>query len=393
MILDDYRQFGGRNCDTAGLRNLLDYHGVVSPVTGKPFTEAMILGIAGGIGGGYFLFQFGGHANAALGTRHLWESPKKFVEGACKRLGVKVTCKETAGSKTAAAHLNAALANGHPAMAAVDAQKFSYEPEGYMYHAVVVYGVDEAQDRVWLSDRAAQPLTVTLSELAEARGRVKSAKNRLVTIEAPKGAIHLESAVHDGIRVCCESFLKPRGSNFGLTAIGKWAEAVNNGKDKRGWPNIFRPDRQFYETQKWCFGFIETYNTPGSGYRTMYAEFLENAAEILGKRALRDAAEQYRALGKQWTRTAEALLPDSVPLFKQTKGLMRKRREGFAKDGAKASLKPSQALAELRAEATKSYPIKEPAMRELLAGLATETTALYKGEKAAIEFLKNSCTQ
>ena len=58
MILSNYQQFGGQHPETAGYKNILAYQGVKAPHTGKPFSEAMLLGIGGGLGAGYILWEF-----------------------------------------------------------------------------------------------------------------------------------------------------------------------------------------------------------------------------------------------------------------------------------------------------------------------------------------------
>ena len=43
---------GGRHAEIAALANLLAEQGTLAPHTRRPYTEAMLLGIGGGIGGG-----------------------------------------------------------------------------------------------------------------------------------------------------------------------------------------------------------------------------------------------------------------------------------------------------------------------------------------------------
>lgn len=48
-----YRQFGGVHPETAALANVLAANQIVAPHTGRPFSEAMLFGISGGLGMGY----------------------------------------------------------------------------------------------------------------------------------------------------------------------------------------------------------------------------------------------------------------------------------------------------------------------------------------------------
>ena len=56
-----YRLRGGVHPETATIANVLANQGVVSGLTGQPLTEAAILGIGGGLGAGYILWEFKSH--------------------------------------------------------------------------------------------------------------------------------------------------------------------------------------------------------------------------------------------------------------------------------------------------------------------------------------------
>lgn len=64
----------------------------------------------------------------------------------------------------------------------------------------------------------------------------------------------------------------------------------------------------------------------------MYAAFLDEAAELLGRGELGRVAESYRGLGKAWSEFAEFLLPKP---FAETKKAMAKLAAGDATQIAK----------------------------------------------------------
>jgi len=57
------------------LRALLAHAGVRNPQTGAPFSEAMVFGLAGGIGAGMFAFHYAKEnvSTFYLAGRHLWQ--------------------------------------------------------------------------------------------------------------------------------------------------------------------------------------------------------------------------------------------------------------------------------------------------------------------------------
>ena len=56
----NYNQFEGLHWETGTVRNYYDFCGVKAPHTGKPYTEALLMGISGGAVMGYFVFAYQG---------------------------------------------------------------------------------------------------------------------------------------------------------------------------------------------------------------------------------------------------------------------------------------------------------------------------------------------
>lgn len=99
MLISSYKHLGGKHPETATIRNALAALGVKAPHTGKPFTEEMLLGIGGGLGFGYILWEFKKYESAilAMAFQNKWHYPVKFTSNLCERLGIKPVFKETAG--------------------------------------------------------------------------------------------------------------------------------------------------------------------------------------------------------------------------------------------------------------------------------------------------------
>ena len=69
--LPKYKHFDGRHWETRTVQNYFAYNGVKAPHTGKPYTEAMLIGISGGVLMGYFSFAYKGYdPHVALLTRN-----------------------------------------------------------------------------------------------------------------------------------------------------------------------------------------------------------------------------------------------------------------------------------------------------------------------------------
>ncbi|HYN94548.1 MAG TPA: BtrH N-terminal domain-containing protein, partial [Pilimelia sp.] len=105
---------GGRHPETAAVAHVLADHGV-------ELSEAMVLGIGGGLGAGYILWEFAAHdtTHLTLGFRRRWNY-LDWVDQTLDRLGARYRVQTTSGAKGAAAALNEVLAAGERAIVVPD---------------------------------------------------------------------------------------------------------------------------------------------------------------------------------------------------------------------------------------------------------------------------------
>lgn len=195
-MLPDYQHFEGRQRDTAPLQNALAYQGITAPHTGQPLTQALLFGVSGGIVAGYFTFEYQGYDPALhFITRNSFEPTQTIMA----QLGVQTKSRQTDDPARAIDNLKAALESGKP---------------------VLVFGYDA--NGAHIADRSRVPLYVDTPTFAAARGRVKSNKNRVMTIESIDLS-RLPEAVENGIRATIRNMTekppkKPMEGRFGLVA-------------------------------------------------------------------------------------------------------------------------------------------------------------------------------
>jgi len=71
----------GRHYETGTLRNAWALRGAKAPHTGQPYSEALLLGISGGITFGYFTFAYTGELpHLALLTRNTFDPFETILE-------------------------------------------------------------------------------------------------------------------------------------------------------------------------------------------------------------------------------------------------------------------------------------------------------------------------
>lgn len=392
-----YKTLGGHNAETSALRNALAAQGVVSPATGKPYTEAFLLGVGGGIGFGYFVFE-AKTPYLVLGTRNRFEdlSPA-FIQGIAERLSLTLDVNETDNDRGASNQIvNAVRTNAKAAICWVDlaALPWQFLPadvKKYVIHAVSVFGLDEDAEAVLVDDRALAPFIMSKDDLAAARTSIEGLRNRSVIVMSAGAKPDLQAAVSEGIEQCVGALTEPASKTFGLDGIAKWSELLVDAKDKKGWATQFADGHALVEALVSAYNWLELM-TGGAALRPLYASFLEEAGAIVKKPKLGKVAEQYRALGVQWSDFAQALLPENVARFKYVREALLEKHKALTEKG-QAGIgdveKASKKVASTKKTAG-DKPLTPAERKEFFAGLSEKLEAIHAAEKKAATALANA---
>lgn len=397
--LANYKQFIGRHWETGSVANVLAYQ---SPSSETPLSEAMLLGISGGAAFGYFVFDYkDSDPHVALLSRNTFDPLDTLLE----RLAIPQDLLQTQNEAKAERNLLDVLESGRPAI--VWADMFSLPYNGLMMDEqmwammpVLVYGYEDG--RVHIADRSTVPLTVSAEELARARARVKKDRFRVLALGQPDEA-KLPNAIRKGIWQCISLYTEapPKGGrdNFGFAAYKKLAAMLTNTRNKQSWERLLPPGRRMYAGlagfgyQPGAFGWARTFPSNQVDDRSLYADFLEEAADLLQKPDLRGVADQFRRSSKAWLAFSESLLPSQVPLFKETRELLIKKKGLFVRngEGARGEIDlVNQRLEELRSDAAKKFPMPPEEVTEFRAGLADQVDKIREIEELAIDDLQSA---
>ncbi len=373
------------------LRILLNHAGLRDPRNGAPLSEAMVFGLAGGIGAGVFSFHYEkqGWSSFFIAGRHLWQDELAYLQGATARLGLEPIVTESAGAKTAEKQLRDMIEAHGPCIAWVDMVGLPHRGKsetwaGTGYHLITVYGVDDVEATI--GDLTDEPIGIPLDRLAVARGRIKKDKNRLLALPTITAAPDLRAAALDGLRACHGALVEGRMANFTLAAFETLARRLHGAaKDPERWEIVFPRGGKLWTGLTSLHNYIEHYGTGGGLCRPIFAEFLTEAATAFDLPELGPLSERYDALGRDWSSLAEAALPDRVPLFRRAKEAMARRAEMIAAGATDEVRAAWRELGELAVEAGEEFPIPEAEVDELRRELRARVWALYEGEMAARE--------
>ncbi len=397
-ILANFNAFAGRHYETGTVHNALAYQGVKAPHTSKPLSEALLMGISGGVTFGYFTFEYAGYLpHIVLLTRNTFDPLDTLFE----RLAIPRDVAQTTHPDKAEQNLRDVLEGGRPAIVWADMfslphNNLSYDQRSWGMTPLLVYGYDDG--KAYLADRANCGIVVDADVLQQARGRVAKEKFRVMTLDAPDMS-RLPGAVSKGIWQCISLYTDapPKGKreNFGLAALEHWAKMLTNTRNKHSWARYFPPGERLWmalagnAVQPGAYSWIQQ-GAGNSAERGMYADFLDEAAVILNKPGLKEAAALFRQSEQAWHTLGDQILPATVPLLAEAADLLTRKRTVFIQQGADAmaAIKDiNTRLTTMRKEAAKKFPLTDAEVTAFQEGLAQQLQTIITIERDAVNCL------
>jgi len=402
VVMKTKTQFNGRHWETGSIHNALAMQGIKAPHTGRPCSEALLLGVSGGIAFGYFTFEYKGYLpHVALLTRNTFNPFSTVLE----RLGIAQDLRQTNKADTAEKNLQDTLESGLYPILWADQFSLPYNnlpADEPMWGMMPILAVETDDKSVTIADRSSQPLHLSMTDLTKARGRVKEDRYRLMTLDAPQ-TTKLAGAVHKGICQAISLFTEepPRGArdNFGFAAYEKLAEMLINTRNKQSWERFFAPGIRMYHAlagspvQPGAYHWVNTWSSTNGADRGLYADFLLEAAQILKKPSLKESAEKFGESHKLWLAFADALLPDDIPMLGESKKLIQKKHDLFINKGDAALPEIKQInsrLNELLSQSENNFPLSNAQAADLRANLRDILLKIKAVEQGAVELLQGA---
>jgi hypothetical protein len=395
-----YALRGGLYPESATVANVLAHLGVTDEATGRPLDEAFILGVGGGLGAGYILWEFKASKGAVLtlGFSARWQYPSAWLAGVVDRLGLDCRIHETGGPRAAAQALDDALDTGRPAIVWVDQQAMGIwgqpaELSGVMGYPVVVFG--RSGGDYLIDDRGHAPLVLPPEILAAARGRITSYKHRLIhlgPLDAPIPAARTTTAMRAGLAEQVDHLRAPSDS-FSLPAWRKWARLLTDRKNAKAWPRVFADGSGLFGT---LVSLVEAVDdaagATGGHLRSLGADFIGGAAARLGEPRLADAARAWRDAGDRWEDLADAALPASVDGAADAVEAAEELHDAVmaGEPGRQTAARAAAALWSARDRYAGSFPLAAADRDALFADLAERVQGIYEAERSALQATANA---
>lgn len=382
---------------TAALTRILKFKQALNPITKEPYSEALLLGIGGGLDTGYILFQFKHLPSPmlVLGFRNQWNNSQAFLETLTDRLHLSVRFQEFDERTRAQEALQETLKQEKPAIVWVDKACLPYHqlPEnlkGYINHLVAVYARDGRLWRLYLDDLTSQPIDIREKIFTEARASLSQNNFLMMDFEDASNlnALELREAVIAGIQDCVTQLTRPI-KTIGISNLENWAEQLIDRQDRQGWPQVYKDQNGLFPTLSMLYESIKLNGTEGFALRKLYSDFLHEASEILNNPTLNAIAGQYLQLSNHWSNLAENSLPSKIPVFDRVKNLLYKKYEAYREYNLTTYKKTIKELQTLEAKIIADFPLDNYETSQLFERLSSQVKLIAELEMSAAYRLRD----
>jgi|SRR6056297_899518 len=302
-IVEDFKPLAGKHCVTNSIRQIFNYNNI-------DLSEEMIFGLSEGLN--FFYFDYKNFDYPMTGGRSkLFE----FEDNLATNLGIGLQIHKTTSIKKAYRSLKENIENNNLLMVYVDMGEldYLYLPEGYHFggHSIVVYGLLESKEEVYISDRDQKGFKVTMREeekpndyhilsieaLKNARNSKEKPyppKNRWLEFNFEKIKDVDETIIKTAIKNNVNAMIDPPIRNLGVKGIKKFFELV-----VKDWSDF--SIEKLKEAAFNTFIFINQVGGTGGGiFRKMYGDFLIESAAICKDEKLKLFGHNLKDIGEDW---------------------------------------------------------------------------------------------
>lgn len=286
-ITIDFEHSQTAHCETGATSNLLNFAGL-------KVSEPMVFGIGGGLFFGYFPFV---KLNSIPLTsfRH---APGRIFNKFTKRLKIEVKKQRFNNQKAAMDELDRLIGEGIPVAVQTGAYWLPYFPSAYRFHFnmhnIVIYGRTNGEYLV--SDpNVDHPVTLKHDDLQRARfaqGPMAPKGKLYYPLEVPEN-VDLNPHIVKGIKEVSFNMLNIPIPLLGVKGIRYVSRQLRTWPEKLGAERASRYLGQLIRMQ-------EEIGTGGAGFRFIFASFLQEAADHLNQRWLKDISAEVTAVGDNW---------------------------------------------------------------------------------------------
>ncbi|MBM4408789.1 MAG: DUF4872 domain-containing protein [Chloroflexi bacterium] len=158
-------------------------------------------------------------------------------------------------------------------------------------------------------------------------------------------------------------------------------------RNAKSWPRVFADGQGLFGALLSIVELVDgDIGAEGGHLRELYAEFLDDAAGILGRPALADAANAWRAVGDLWEDFADAAVPDDIPELADAvdAGEALHAAAMAGEQGRPGVREAAQRLWTARRTFADAFPAGPDRVEDLLADLGLRMATIFEAERDAL---------
>lgn len=287
MSSNNYQHCQHAHCESGVSTNLLRHAGL-------DISEPMAFGIGAGIFFAHLPFvKVSGTPGTTFRT---W--PGTIFKQLTKTLGIQMQTQSFKDVSKAMQTLDNVLAEGKPVGMLSSVYYLPYLPDAFRFHFnshnLIAYGKENGE--YLISDPVMEEVAkISPEDLIKARFAkgFPEPKGFMYYVNNVPEKIDYEYAIQKGIKKTCFMVLSPPIPWFGNKAIFLLAKKVKD------YPKKLTPRKAALYLGN-IIRMQEEIGTGGAGFRFLYAAFLQEASEKLGRSDLKELAEELTGIGDNW---------------------------------------------------------------------------------------------
>lgn len=274
----------GQHCESTATGTLLGQIGI-------NLSEPMLFGLGEGLS--FIFWNMKIMDFPFIGGR---VKPDLLTANIAKNLGLKLIVKETSSKTKAWQEVKQLLDTGRAVGLKLDCYHLEYfsNPIHFAGHYVAIVGYDD--DSAFLVDTKQQGTEVKTSlkslELARSEKGAMSSRNLYYLLEKEGDTTPLKQAVLAAIRSNATQYLNPPISNLGYRGIEKTSGEIIK------WFDRSKDIKTEFATSAMI---MERAGTGGALFRNLYRDFLKEAYELTGNKAIGDAHKAFVDVAEAWS--------------------------------------------------------------------------------------------
>jgi butirosin biosynthesis protein H-like/uncharacterized protein DUF4872 len=290
------------HCGSGSFRDLLEFHGL--SWSGQPLSEGMAFGLGAGLGLAYVELPDNDPPLYLVGRTAGLE------RDICEHLGIGLELRQTDDPEEGWRWLREELDAGRPTMVWADISELEYlrVKLRMTMHDIVVVGYDEGEGIALIADNDRDEIQhSTLQGLARARNSTAfPGPNRHATwvMDFPDALPEPGPTIHSAIAGAVEN-MHTGGSGLKGAPVPRGLEGAETlASAYPDWPARFGD--KLLAALAGLRAYIVKAGTGGALFRSLHAEFLHDAGELLGDPGLDQLGDLYDELSRAWVQLAEA---------------------------------------------------------------------------------------